>query len=171
MGVLVCTFLYGVYTIFSDDFAYFIDRFESAIYIFGSLSTGDMLILGNASGDISNAARLMSVFMVLSSTLDRPILGLGPSLQYSLSAFPTMFSNLGILGIYFWSQILFYRNRIYRYNKYIFFVTFGIFGMFLGTPNTACEVWVILLNEATRLLKVTEIRENEIFVYNGRTSK
>lgn len=139
--------------LFGTELEYAITRAENAIYTINALATSGALVAVGAEGELSTFARLTSIFDVTANFMDRPLLGLGLGFQLAHAAFPTMLSDLGVLGTILWVRVL--ASSMGEVRHHYDFIFLGlimiVWGTFLGVVTQYVEMYVLILFECTRL--------------------
>ena len=151
--ILIASVAGSLLFFFGEEMEYAIERADDVFYTMNVLAANGTLAALGAEGELSTFSRLTSIFDVTASFIDRPLLGLGIGFQFALAAFPTMMSDLGIIGLILWFRVLASSvGEIRQRYDFMFLTLFVIvWGIFFGVVTLYVEIYVLVLFECTRL--------------------
>ena len=154
----------GILFFFGEEMEYAIARTEDVLYTINVLATSGTLAAIGAEGEISTFSRLTSIFDVTSSFVDRPLFGLGIGFQFALAAFPTMLSDLGIVGIVLWFRVLLVSERGLQQKYDLMFLSLFVvvWGVFFGAATLYVELYTLVLFECTRLYATQQMQTDHV---------
>lgn len=119
-------------TVGLDDDSYLGSRINASFLVLSLLSTDGLRGMGGLS---SALPRFMSIYETGLDFLDRPLLGVGLSVESCHGGWMTFLSYTGLLGVYLWFKMLFAEED---YNKLL--VLF-----FLIIPHILVGVWLWII--------------------------
>lgn len=155
-GFLVCLFLFILYEYFPN--SYIGDKLSEFLWAWDFIDAGTWSLLTETGIDIGSmqsiVARVVSIMDTFSDFLNRPILGLGLIVQSAHSGVVSILSDIGLLGLFLWIKMVFYRRSETLKYDYVFI----IFALFIANIPAGLRIilygnFVILLIESTRYYK------------------
>lgn len=141
---IVVLFIFGLIIpliVGSDADSYLGERIQSAMMAYELITSGIFF------GDQSSAmARFISIYDAGWDFLQRPLLGLGPGVQYAHGGLVNILNDVGIIGVYFWWRAIISE---YSYQKAPILIILVLFNL-VNSSAVATSVYVPLVVECFR---------------------
>ena len=143
-----------IYAILQNDYIY--GRLQDAFMIIDYLEDVDnvavLAVLGGNEGVGSTVARFFSTYTGIVIFLNRPLFGLGYSLQFMHSFSAMLLANMGLIGTYSVYRLLGFSNHR-KYDALLMFVVFIIGGLPITIAPLGLSMHWLLIFEATTYYK------------------
>lgn len=140
MGTMILVGMVYIFTTAIDASSYLGQRIAS---VYDSI---DLISIGTVSGvgGSSVLARLVSIYDTAWDFLQRPLLGLGPTVQISHGVFVNFLSDVGLIGLFFWCKATF---SVHHYKLIPIVILLLLPNIFMGvlTISTAFASYTIFV--------------------------
>lgn len=147
-----------------DPSSYFGQRVNLTMNVLETLMSGTFMMPAGIAYD-SSFPRFLSIIETFRNYVDRPLVGLGMSVQIAHDTTVVLLSDVGLLGVLAWIVFVTRSAARSKYDYVFFSIYIFLMGIPSGVGNPLIQFYFVVWIEATRLYCDGIVRKKELGVW------